>query len=226
MKNIFKESISSAILDQIDDITTVPNSFRLPVSLNNQLDELSLTLEKSKSFLIIEYIKAGIKETNLILEENSLHYDITFPAGNEVNSDLSHPKYFMLNTNYNNNPEDHFSMIKNKEASAFCSGWKEYIQNLSKGDYVFLYQSGVGVIACGEVCGDLVKSQYYGVEDDKYSKSLKHFKVGFKAISARDFKNMTDDSVNFRRTMVSITPNQFHKLSDEIEKRLKSKTNI
>lgn len=50
MKNIFKESISSAILDQIDDITTVPNSFRLPVSLNNQLDELSLTLEKSKSF--------------------------------------------------------------------------------------------------------------------------------------------------------------------------------
>lgn len=91
---------------------------------------------------------------------------------------------------------------------------------------MFLYQSGVGVIACGEVCGDLVKSQYYGVKDDKYSKSLKHFKVGFKAISARDFKNMTDDSVNFRRTMVSITPNQFHKLSDEIEKRLKSKTNI
>lgn len=67
-------------------------------------------------------------------------------------------KTFMLNTNYNNDEETHFDMLKNQEAAAFCKGWKEYICQLSKGDTVYLYQSGVGIIASGVVDGELVKA--------------------------------------------------------------------
>jgi hypothetical protein len=48
----------------------------------------------------------------------------------------------------------------------------------AKGDKVYLYQSGVGIIASGVVDGELVKSEHYGVADDKYAKPLKDFKTG------------------------------------------------
>lgn len=67
---------------------------------------------------------------------------------------------------------------------------KEYICQLSKGDKVYLYQiGGVGIIASGVVDGELVKSEHYGVADDKYAKPLKDFKTGFRAISARRLKS-------------------------------------
>ena len=124
----------------------------------------------------------------------------------------------MLNTNYNNDVETHFDMIKNQEAAAFCEGWKEYICQLSKGDKVYLYQSGVGIIASGVVDGELVKSEHYGVVDDKYAKPLKDFKTGFKAISARRFKELTGGGGNFRRTMIELTSMQAHAIAQEIER--------
>lgn len=214
-----KETLEKSIFDQTDETVSTPVSIRLPTNLGNELDELSLTLDKSKSFLLLEFIKAGIKETNSILEEKAANP----PHTRERNSnDVSEKKSFLLNTNYNNDEETHFQMLKNQEAAAFCSGWKEYICQLSKGDIVYLYQSGAGIVASGMVAGELEKHEHYGKSEEKYSKALDDFKIGFKAISARQFKEITGGGANFRRTMVELSLSQGHKIKSEIESRLRN----
>lgn len=220
--SFLKEAIKKSMANQADDTTTTPISIRLPIVLSNELDELSLTLDRSKTFLLNEFIKAGIAEINAFLAESSLLTEeaqgqMVTDRENDGNSFLDR-KCFMLNTNYNNDEDTHFDMLKNHEAAAFCKGWKEYICQLSKGDKVYLYQSGVGIVAVGTVDGELEKYEYAGLADDKYSKSLKDFKTGFKAISARRFKELTGGGANFRRTMVELTSMQAHSLSQEIEK--------
>lgn len=74
----------------------------------------------------------------------------------------------------------------------------------------------------GIVSGDLEKHKYSGISEDKYSKLLDNFKVGFKAISAKQFKDITSGGANFRRTMVELTLKQGHKVKTEIESRLKN----
>lgn len=221
MSQFLKDAINNTILNQLDDTTTVSISLRLPLSLSNELDELALTLDRSKSFLVTEFIKAGINETNAILEQNSANPEIT--PDEDDDSGLRLPRSFMLNTNYNNDTKSHFEMIKNQEAAAFCSGWKEYIERLNVGDHVYLYQSGVGFIASGVVSGELVKSEHNGKPDDKYSRSLKDFKVGFKAISAKEFKAITSESANFRRTMVELSSKQQYDLKNLIDQRMERK---
>lgn len=214
-----RDTLEKAIFDQTDESTTIPLSIRLPNYLNNELEELTLTLDKSKSFLLLEFIKAGITEINKILEEKAMNPDI---EGQRNPKDiLNNHKSFMLNTNFTNDKNTHLDMLKNEEAAAFCTGWKEHICNLKDGDKVYLYQSGVGFVASGTVMGDLEKSEYDGVAEDKYSKKLKDFKVGFKAISAKEFKTLTGGGANFRSTMVRLNSMQKHKLDTEIEKRMK-----
>ncbi len=213
-----RETLEKSFFDQTDESTTVPLSIRLPNHLNNELEELTLTLDKSKSFLLLEFIKAGIIETNKLLEEKAMNPQIEEQRDPE---DFIKRKKFMINTNFNNDKSSHFQMLENQEAAAFCKGWKEYICNLSEGDKVYLYQSGVGFIASGTVAGDLIKSEYEGKADDKYSKKLKDFKIGFKAISAKEFKALTNSGTNFRMTMVELTSKQTQKLDEEIEKRMK-----
>ena len=220
--SFLKEAIKKSLANQVDDTTTTPISIRLPTVLSNELDELSLTLDRSKSFLLNEFIKAGIAETNAFLAESSLLTEeaqgqMLTSRENDKGSFLKR-KSFMLNTNYNQDADAHFDMLNNQEAAAFCKGWKEYIGQLSKGDKVYLYQSGVGIVAVGTVDGELEKSEYSGVADDKYSKSLKDFKSGFKAISARRFKELTGGGTNFRRTMVELSSMQNQNIAQEIER--------
>ncbi|HEG3812893.1 TPA: hypothetical protein SC678_003299, partial [Klebsiella pneumoniae] len=177
-----KEILKNSLFNQVDDSVSAPISIRLPTILNNELDELSLSLDRSKSSLISEFIKAGVVAANELLKEHSLisaeMKEQLVDQREDSAASFHDRKAFMLNTNYNNDVETHFDMVKNQEAAAFCEGWKEYICQLSKGDKVYLYQSGVGIIASGVVDGELVKSEHYGVADDKYAKPLKDFKTG------------------------------------------------
>lgn len=73
--------------------------------------------------------------------------------------------YYILNTNISNDVIDHNDMLNNGKAAAYFDPWKYKIERLSKGDVVFLYQSGVGIVAVGEADGKLVKAQYQGNPD-------------------------------------------------------------
>ena len=60
----------------------------------------------------------------------------------------------ILNTNISNSREDHDDMLKNHKAAADFDPWKFKIEGLAKGDVIFLYQSGVGIVAFGEADGN------------------------------------------------------------------------
>ena len=213
-----RETLERVIFDQTDNSSTTPLSIRLPNHLNNQLEELAFSLDKPKSFLLLEFVKAGIKETASILEEAAKNSETVEPEGGKS---LFGKRYFMLNTNYNNNKSAHMSMLEIHEAAAFYTGWKENISHLKEGDTVYLYQSGVGFVASGVVTGELIISEYEGTPEAKYSKKLSNFKTGFKAITAKDFKSLTNGGANFLRTMVQLNANQQRVLDTEIDKRMK-----
>lgn len=58
--------------------------------------------------------------------------------------------YHLINTNYGNDPIAHDYMLEQHRAAAFYGKWKHKIDNIEKGDWVLLYQSGVGVVAAGQ----------------------------------------------------------------------------
>ena len=217
-KMSLRETLERVISDQTDTSSTTPLSIRLPNYLNNQLEELAFSLDKPKSFLLLEFVKAGIKETTSILEEAAKDLVADEPKGAKS---LFDQKYFMLNTNYNHNPSAHMSMLENHEAAAFYTGWKENISHLKEGDKVYLYQSGVGFVASGVVTGELIISEYEGEPEEKYSKKLSDFKTGFKAITAKEFKSLTGSGAHFFRTMIQLNVHQKQVLDAEIDNRMK-----
>lgn len=210
------DPLASALFNQVDESSTTPMSIRLPNTVINELDELSITLDKSKSFLINEYIKDGIRRTHKLIQARTENLPIT---DDREPNDFTKQKVFILNTNYSNNPEAHFEMIKNHEAAAFLTGWKHLVLNLREGDKVYLYQSGVGFIASGNVTGDLIVTDYNGQPEEKYAKKLTDFKTGFKAISAKEFKEITGKGTNFRATLSEMTSNQGLMLDELIKSR-------
>lgn len=86
--------------------------------------------------------------------------------------------YYVLNTNISNNEHDHDDMLANSKAAAYFDPWKFKIERLAKGDVVFLYQSGVGVVALGSADGKLVKAAYQRKAEhanEEYSMKLSQF---------------------------------------------------
>ena len=84
----------------------------------------------------------------------------TFTSTDNPYEDISEG-YQILNTNIGNSLDDHESMLKETIAAAYFSPWKHKIENLGKGDVVFLYQSGVGIVAAGKASGKLQIRNYH-----------------------------------------------------------------
>ena len=115
--------------------------------------------------------------------------------------------FYILNTNYNNNPADHDDMISRKKAAAYFNPWKYKIDKLSKGDTVFLYQSGVGIVAAGKASGKLEKAPYHGNpenENEEYFMALKAFQHIDPPLSASQIKTITETNYVFMSTLFSL----------------------
>ena len=115
--------------------------------------------------------------------------------------------YYVLNTNFANSEADHRDMLGNAKAAAYFDPWKYKIQRLSKGDVIFLYQSGVGIVAMGEVDGNLCKKSYHGNpehEEEEYYMNLNRFKVLSSPLSASEIKQVTGINHVFMSTMFGL----------------------
>lgn len=115
--------------------------------------------------------------------------------------------YFMLNTNLSNDPKDHNDMITNKKAAAYFDPWKYKIERLNKGDVVFLYQSGVGIVAFGEAGDNLVKAPYHDdlkYPDEEYFKTLNKFQRIDPPLTAGEIKKITGINYVFMSTMFGL----------------------
>lgn len=76
-------------------------------------------------------------------------------------------RYHLLNTNYSNDPISHDYMLSEGRAAAFYDPWKYKIDNIEEGDWVFLYQSGQGIVAYGKCHSKepSIKSPPHGPDD-------------------------------------------------------------
>lgn len=176
-------------------------SVRLPSVLINQVDELAQSLDKSRSDLIATFIAGGVDELEKQLTIN-LH---TMPIlESQTDTQTTKPRYFLLNTNYNNCEEDHYTMLEAGEASAFYAHWKENIAHLRENDVVFLYQSGYGICGYGFADKTLIKREHKGAANEWYARKLNKFIRVKSPITAKVCKDITKENINFRLTMVSL----------------------
>jgi hypothetical protein len=115
--------------------------------------------------------------------------------------------YFILNTNFSNSVADHEDMLNNHKAAAYFNPWKRKIEQLGRGDVVFLYQSGVGIVAQGEADGKLLKAAYHGnpeQKDEEYFMKLKNFGRLQTPLGAAEIKKLCSVTYVFMGTMFGI----------------------
>ncbi|SFQ06080.1 hypothetical protein SAMN05216419_10537 [Nitrosomonas cryotolerans] len=194
-------------------------SIRMPPSTVNQIDELASELDRTRSELITVFINGGISELVRQLEEkdnNNKEEDIIEARDNEES-----PRYFLLNTNYNNSESDHFTMLENGEASAFYGNWKKNIKNLKENDVVFLYHSGHGICGYGYADKELIIRDHNGNKEQWYARKLHNFVSDFKVITAKVCKDITKSNLIFRKTMVPLTKEQGKAIITKINESIK-----
>ena len=113
-------------------------------------------------------------------------------------------------------------MIDKQKAAAFYSPWKFKIERLSKNDIVFLYQSGVGIVAYGEASGKLEKHSHQDKpenKDEEYSMKLNKFKKITPALSASEIKKITGVNHVFMGTMFGLDFENGKKIKEFLDNR-------
>lgn len=187
-------------------------SVRLSTTTVNLLEELAQSLEKTRTDLITVFIEGGLveleRQLNVELERQLNEQKPEPPVSENQIPSSDETRYFLLNTNYNNSPDDHYNMLENGEASAFYKGWKENIRYLNGDDVVFLYQSGVGIVGFGKASNDLQIRDHEGNKDECYSRKLNNFVRVKTPLTAKACKDATKSNLNFRKVMVSLTKDQ------------------
>jgi hypothetical protein len=132
--------------------------------------------------------------------------------------------YYIVNTNYRNDITDHEMMLKERVAAAFFTPWKEKIARISKGDVVFLYQSGVGIVAVGVANGKLRKRPYQGnpeQPDEDFSMPLTRFELVESPMTASEIKETCGVNYRFMSTLFSIDAEAGRKMESVIRSRKK-----
>lgn len=132
--------------------------------------------------------------------------------------------YYIVNTNYRNDPKDHEMMIEERVAAAFFTPWKEKIERINKGDVVFLYHSGIGIVALGVANGKLQKRAYQGNPehaDQDFSMPLNKFELVESPMTASEIKETCGVNYRFMSTLFSIDAEAGRKLETVIRSRKK-----
>ncbi|WP_461813079.1 hypothetical protein, partial [Faecalimonas sp.] len=119
---------------------------------------------------------------------------------------------YVLNTNLRKSEKYTKEMLEERKAAAYYPGWREKIQKFQKGDIVFLYKSGTGIIAYGYASGTLNKKTCDGYPEYEYNMPLDNFVELKEPISASRMKEITGYGFNFRQTLFSISEEAANKI--------------
>lgn len=144
-----------------------------------------------------------------------IEFEAYTPECDEIEFD---DDFYILNTNYNNHADDDADMLKNAKAAAYYAPWKNNINKIKKGNKVFLYRSGTGIVAMGIGSGIIEKREYNGDSDEEHFTRLNNFKALKKPLTANDIKQIANNNYVFRPTMFGIDEESGNALWDYIEK--------
>lgn len=126
---------------------------------------------------------------------------------------------YILNTNFSNNQQHTDDMIREHKAAAYYPGWREKIAKLQKGDTIFLYKSGSGIIAYGIATGKFEMQDCDGHQNYEYYMKLDKFKELKTPLSASEMKIVTNQGFNFQQTLSTISEECKELLTKEIRKK-------
>ncbi|KPN71414.1 hypothetical protein [Neisseria sp. 83E34] len=207
MKN-FIQSLENEFVEKNQEKTTF--SIRLSVKEDLILQEIAESFDMSRQELLHRLITEQIIVPWKKRFEEQANEELE-----EVDAEQS-TQYFLLNTNKVNDIDDHDFMLEKQVAAAFEDGYKEKIAKFKKGDWVFLYESGQGIVAFGQASGKLEKAPHYGREDKTYYQRLEGFTRLSKAIKASEVKRILNRSFPFAQTLARIADGE--KLLLEVKK--------
>jgi hypothetical protein len=151
-------------------------------------------------------IRSWVYRLYKLSEDNILVEFDTFRITEDPYEDIEEG-FYILNTNYSNDKSDDKDMIDNQKAAAYFDPLKRNIEKLKKGDKVFLYRSGEGIVAVGIASGKLERKPYHGNKrhkDEEYCMKLDRFKKLKQSLPAVKIKKITGVNYRFMSTMFAI----------------------
>lgn len=184
----------------------IASTVRMSKEMHSFIDELAEHLSLSKQAMMLKLIEEGINNAKDTLNLN------------EIGEHEKNCHFHLLNTNKGNNVEVHERMLKDQVAAAFNDPWKNNINRIEKGDVVFLYENGKGIVAYGSGTGKTLKRDHQGQKDSCYYQQLKGFtSLEEEPLSAKAIKNILGRNAVFLRTMIPLKDGQ--KILDELNSR-------
>ncbi|MDQ6987452.1 MAG: hypothetical protein Q9M25_06600, partial [Mariprofundaceae bacterium] len=148
-----------------------------------------------KQEVMLKLIEEGVK-----IAEEELNLD--------VYEDVEDNTFHVLNTNRRHDVNDHDYMVNNGIAAAFYDPCKLNIDRIKKGDVVFFYENGVGIVAYGKGSGITLKKDRYSDKDECHYQELYDFHTLEKPISAAEAKKILGRNIVFLRTMSGMPDGQ------------------
>jgi len=117
---------------------------------------------------------------------------------------------FIVNTNITWSNSNYREMLDEEKASAYYDR-KNGIERIKKGDEVFLYHTGVGIIAFGKAIDNWKSKDIYGDKNEEYYIKLRFdWKIdpdveADRAVKAWEINNELKSGHRFRQTVFSIS---------------------
>jgi len=170
----------------------VATTVRIPQSLHLYIEDLAVKLGLSKQEAIFRLVEAGIEVAELEFEKED---DV--PAN-----------FHVLNTNRRHDEDDQEHMLSLGIAAAFYDPWKYNIDRIKKGDIVFLYENGVGIVAYGKGSGVTKKKDRHEDKDECHYQELEGFVILENPLSAARIKEILNRNVVFLRAMAGMPDGQ------------------
>ena len=155
-----------------------------------------------------------------VFEINNEYY-IEFNMYSQIENFLQYENNcYILNTNLSTDSKYTNEMLLEEKAAAYYPGWREKIKKFQKGDVIFLYKNGEGIIAYGKADGKLNKCACDGHDDYEYNMKLYDFKKLSSPLSAAEIKVAINSGINFRQTLTSISEESYKKIIKAINKKI------
>jgi hypothetical protein len=134
--------------------------------------------------------------------------------------------FFLLNTNHANDPRDDAAMLAEGKAAAFHDPWKRQIERLRRGDVVFLYRSGSGIVAFGRASGALEVRDRHGdphAAGEEYAMALHGFTLLDAPLTAAEIRQVAERNITFQQTMTALPPGAGERILDAARVRALSR---
>lgn len=184
-----KDLIQNSIVTQGELVST---TVRIPRNLNAFVEEFAEQHSKSKQETLLIFIEEGIRMAKEVLQEM------------ELQTQTENCAFQLLNTSKGVTLARHDMMLKEGIAAAFDDPWKFNIDRIKKGDVVFLYENGVGVVAYGIGTGVTLVKDIEGRPDQCHYQQLTGFTTLKEPITAKEVKKILGYNFVFMRTMMAM----------------------